>query len=246
MSGASVGVAPSTPSPSVGVPPRFAWEHPVGALGLVLLLVGHWMGLFVAPPEKMMGEVGRILYVHVPAAWLALVAFTVAFFAALGHLFTGRRGLDWTVEAACEVGVLLNALLLVLGSIFARPTWGVWWTWDPRLTLSAVMLLTFVGVLLLRNVVRDPDRRATWSSVATVMAYCNIPLTYMSVRWWRSLHQVQSSPETVATTMVLVLRINAFAFLFLMIWFMARRWRIAQARALAEIPAPLPAPLGAP
>jgi heme exporter protein C len=216
------------------------WEHLVGLLGLVLLIGGHYTGLFVAPPERMMGEVGRILYVHVPAAWLSLVTFTVAFFAALGYLITGRHGYDWAVEAACEVGVLMNALLLVLGSIFARPTWGVWWTWDPRLTSSAVMLITFVGVILLRSAVADPDRRATYSSVSTLLAYVNIPVTYMSVKWWRSLHQIQSSPDTVADTMVWVLRLNAVAFLFVTIWFIARRWRIARAAYMRQAPPPLP------
>jgi heme exporter protein C len=214
----------------------------VGGLGLGLLIVGQYMGLFVAPAERMMGDVGRILYVHVPAAWLTLVTFTFGFFAAFGHMMTGRRALDWVTEATTEVGVMLNALLLILGSIFARPTWGTWWTWDPRLTSSAVMLLTFVGVMLLRSAVRDPERRATWTSVATILAYVNIPITYLSVRWWRSLHQVQSSPETVAAPMVLILRLNAFAFLFLTIWFIARRWRIAKARDLADLPMPLEIP----
>ena len=227
--------APASPRPG------FAWEHAVGALGLVLFVVGQYLGLFYAPPERMMGDVGRILYVHVPAAWLARVTFTIAFGAALGHLFTGRKGFDWATEAACETGVMLNALLLLLGSLFARPTWGVYWNWDPRLTSSAIMLLTFVGVLLLRSALRDPDRRATWTSVSTILAYVNIPVTYLSVRWWRSLHQVQSSPQTVADTMVLVLRLNAFAFLFLTIWFIARRWRIAARRAAADAPPPLEA-----
>ncbi len=216
------------------------WEVVPGLLGLGLLLLGNALGLFWAPPDQHMGEVARILFVHVPAAWLSLVAFTVAFGAALGFLFTGRPGSDALVESSIEVGCMLNTLLLVLGSIFARPTWGVWWDWDPRLTASAVMLLTFVGVLLMRAMVEDYDRKALWSAAATVLAYVNIPVTYFSVRWWRSLHQVQSSPNTMSEDMVLVLRINAFAFLFLMIWMMAVRWRIARARALAAAPPPLP------
>ena len=151
-----------------------------------------------------------------------------------------KGGWDWLVESCCEVGVLLNILLLILGSIFARPTWGVWWDWDPRLTSSAVMMLTFIGVLVLRSVVDDPDRRALWSSVATIIAYVNIPVTYFSVRWWRSLHQVQSSPETVSDMMVDILRLNAFAFLFITIWFLARRWRIAKSLAAADMAPPLP------
>ncbi len=215
-------------------------EKGLYAIGLVLLVVGHYLGLFWVEPERMMGEVGRILYVHVPAAWLSLVCYVVAFVGALGHLLAGSKKMDHTAEAATEVGVVLNALLLVLGSLFARPTWGVWWTWDPRLTASAVMWLSFVGVILLRGAVHDPERRASWGNVATVLAFINIPITYFSVQMWRSIHQVQSSPETVASTMVLVLRLNAFAFLFLAFGFMVTRARIAARRAAAESP---PAPV---
>ena len=138
----------------------FAWEHIAGVIGLLLLLFGNYQGLFVAPAEVMMGDVARILYVHVPAAWLSLVSFTVAFIAALGYLFNGKMSWDSAVEASCEVGVMLCTLLIILGSIFARPTWGWWWTWDPRLTASAIMLLTFIGVLMLRATVNEPSRRA--------------------------------------------------------------------------------------
>lgn len=225
-------------SAAYAAPRGLAWIH--GAIGLVLLAVGGWLGLVWAPPDAHMGDVARILYVHVPAAWMAMVAFTVSFVAAVAYLFTSRPSWDATIEASIEVGVVLNALLLVLGSLFARPTWGVWWDWDPRLTASAVMMLTFVGVLLLRGLVEDADRRALWSAVATIVAFVNIPVTYMSVRWWRSLHQVQSSPSTMSPEMVVALRVSAYAFLFLMAWFIAARWRIAMQRAEAQKPPPLP------
>lgn len=216
------------------------WEHLVGAYGLLLFVAGQAMGLFWAPSERMMGEVARILYVHVPAAWLSLLVFTFAFVGALGTLFTSRRGWDAFTEATVEVGVVMTSLLLVLGSLFARPTWGVFWTWDPRLTASAVMLLTFVGVVLLRASIVDASSRALWSAAATVVAFANIPITYMSVKWWRSMHQLQSSPNTMSEDMVLVLRLNAWAFLFLCVWFIAQRWRIAMRQASAAEPAPLP------
>jgi heme exporter protein C len=217
----------------------FTWEYAVGLLGLFLITYGQYQALCVVPPEQMMGEVARILYVHVPAAWLALLTFTIAFVAALGFLFTGRMGWDWLVEAACEVGVLMTALLLLLGSIFARPTWGVFWTWDPRLTSSAVMLLTFVGVLLLRSLLSSPEKRATYTSVATILAFINIPVTYLSVKWWRTLHQIQSSPETLSDMYTFVLRINALAFLCITVYFLAQRWRLSARRALEDQPPPL-------
>lgn len=211
----------------------------LGVLGVGLMAYGHWLGLVSVPPEKMMGEVGRILYVHVPAAWISLVMYTLAFGGAVAYSFTNRLGFDWFVESTVEVGVVLNILLLCLGSIFAKPTWGVWWDWDPRLTASAIMLLTFVAVLALRSMVDDPDRRALWTSVTTIVAYVNIPITYFSVRWWRSVHQVQSSPETLSDVYTFALRVNAFAMLFVALWFVAMRWRIAKARSIELTPPPL-------
>lgn len=218
-----------------------AWEHAFGLVGLATILDGQYLGLVDAPRERMMGEVGRVLYVHVPSAWSSMVCFTVAFVGALGFLFTGRKGWDLLTEATAEVGVVLCGLLLATGSIFARPTWGTWWTWDPRLTSTAVMMVSFVGVLLLRQAVSDPERRATWTAVATILATTSMVLTYASVRLWRSIHQMQSSPETIDPLMTSILRMNGFAFLFLAVWFSARRYRIAAARAAADAAPPLPA-----
>ena len=124
---------------------------------------------------------------------------------------------DARLEAAVEVGVVLSALALLQGSIWARPTWGVWWDWDPRLTTTAVLLFAFGGILALRQFVDDPVKRATWSAVATIIAYVDVPIVYFSVRWWNSLHQMQSTPETVSRAFHWPLRINAFGVLFLMI-----------------------------
>jgi heme exporter protein C len=221
----------------------FPWEHPLGVFALALVVAGNGLGLLVAPREAFMGDVGRILYVHVPAAWLAMVCFLIAPLFALAHLFTGRRKWDSLTEAVCEVGVMEGVLLLLLGSIFARPTWGVWWAWDPRLTSSAVMTLSFVGVLLLRGVVREPDRRANWSSVATILAGVNVPIVYMSVMWWASMHQNPSetgSGSAIAPEMRWIMYFNTWALLFTTVWFIAQRFRLAEARAEAEMPEPLP------
>jgi heme exporter protein C len=215
----------------------------MGAVGILLLAVGNWLGLYWAPSERFMGDVGRILYVHVPAAWLAMICFGLAAIFAVVYLMTSRRGWDSAMESACEVGVLEGTLLLLLGSVFAKPTWGVWWTWDARLTATAVMMLSFVGVLLLRSIVRDPDRRATWSAVATILAGANLPVTYMSVEWFRSIHAVASETSagsTIDPTMRWILYLNTWALFFVTVWFLARRWRLAEARADAEVPDALP------
>jgi heme exporter protein C len=186
-----------------------------------------------------MGEVQRIMYVHVPCAWNAMLCYTLAFIFAIFSLSTRRPRWDAWVTASIEVGIVLNTLLLIQGSIWARITWGVWWDWDVRLTTSLIMLLLFAGVLALRSFVHDAGRRATWTAIATIVAYVDVPLVYFCVRWWRSLHQVQSSPETVAPMMIVPLRINAFAILFIALWMLAQRARLEmQRRAQEQVAAP--------
>jgi heme exporter protein C len=218
-----------------------AWEWAFGLAGLCLVTDGVWLGLVDAPRERMMGDAGRILYVHVPSAWTTLVSFAFASVFAFGWLMTSRRTFDLLMEATAEVGVVMGAILLTTGSAFARPTWGVWWSWDPRLTSTAVMEISFVGVLLLRAAVSDPERRATWSAVASILAAVSMVVTYVSVKLWRSLHQDFSSPDTIDPMMTAIMRMNAFGFLMIGTWMTARRYRIAAWATRDEVAPPLPA-----
>jgi len=187
-----------------------------------------------------MGEVQRIMYVHVPTAWSAMLVLALAFACALAFLVRGAWAWDSLMEAAVEAGVVLSVLLCIQGSIWARPTWGVWWDWDPRLTTTAVMVFLFGGILALRRFVDDPLRRASWSAVAVVIAFADVPLVYFSVRWWNSLHQLQSTPETVSAAFHWPLRINALGVLFLMSGLVALRARVARLRLHSELAPPLP------
>lgn len=129
-------------------------------------------------------------------------------------------------------------MLCMQGSIWAKPTWGVWWDWDPRLTTTAVLLAAFLGILTLRKFVDDPVKRATWSAAATIVAYVDVPIVYFSVKWWNSLHQLQSSPATVSKAFYLPLRMNAFGILFLMIGLIWLRSRLAALRLRSELAPP--------
>jgi heme exporter protein C len=217
----------------------------VGLVGVVLALIGSYIGLFVAPPDRHMGDVQRMLYVHVPTAKNSLLIFFFAFCFAVANLWTGKKRLNDYMVGSVETGVVLNVLLLIQGMLWARPTWGIWWTWgDVRLVFSFLMLLLFAGVLALRSLVEDPIRRATWTSVATIIAFVDVPIVYFCVRWWRSLHQVQSSPATVDAAMVLPMRINLVAILFIGIWMIVQRAEIERRRRLADdVSAPAPVPL---
>ena len=212
------------------------------AAGVALLLAGSGWGLFKAPTEIFMGDVQRIMYVHVPTAWNAMLALSFAFVCALSFLFTNAWKWDHRLEAALEMGVVLSLLLCTQGAIWAKPTWGVWWDWDPRLTTTAVMVFAFGGILALRAFVDDPMKRAVWSAVACIIAFVDVPIVYFSVKWWNSLHQAQSSPETVSKAFHWPLRINAFGILFLWTGLVALRSRAAALRLASEIAPPLPGP----
>ena len=219
---------------AVAFPATPRWLAPLGAFALAFFVFAQVTGFVVSPPERDMGHLQKILYVHVPAAWNAMIAFFVVFLASIAYVWKRNERHDLLAASAAEVGVVLTALTLALGSIWGRPTWGVWWTWDPRLTATAVMLLIYVGYLALRAFTEDEERRARWSAAVGILGFLNVPIVYMSVRWWRTLHQPQSSPATVDSPYVLGLRLNAFAFLFLLAFLIAWRYQVARRERAAD------------
>jgi heme exporter protein C len=224
----------------------FHKEHIIGALGLAMLSYGSWMGLFVLPPMSHFQEVGRIFFIHVPTAWNSLLVLTGSFILAIGVLLNRRAGWDAALTASVEVGVLYTAMLLVQGSIWARPTFNTWWTWDPRLLTAAILLVAFAGVLSLRSFAEGRDRRMVWTAAATIVAYVDVPIVYFIVKWLpRGIHQPHSFPSTVSSDYHTALRINAFAMLFIAIWFVARRTRMILLQdAGTAMSAPAPADSG--
>jgi heme exporter protein C len=153
------------------------------------------------------------------------------------YLWKREERWDLLAGAAAEVAAVLTALTIALGSIWGRPTWGVWWTWDPRLTSTAILLVIIVGYLALRSFVEEPERRARWSAAVGILGALNVPIVYMSVRWWRTLHQPQSSPSTVDPAYAWGLRLNAIAFLLVMIWLVRARYRAARLERIGELAA---------
>ncbi|HEX9563103.1 MAG TPA: cytochrome c biogenesis protein CcsA [Gemmatimonadaceae bacterium] len=206
----------------------------LGVVALLALVGAQLLGILTSAPDRDMGHLQKIMYVHVPAAWNAFLAFFVVAVASLAYLWKGQERHDLLAASAAEVGALFTALTLILGSIWGRPTWGVWWTWDPRLTSTAVLLLIFVGYLALRSFVEDSDRRAQWSAAVGILGALNVPIVYMSVRWWRTIHQLQSSPSTVDPEYVTGLRANGIAVLLVLTYFILKRYRAACVERLAE------------
>jgi heme exporter protein C len=166
---------------------------------------------------------------------------------AIAYLFKKSWVTDALAEATAEVGVYFGALGVVLGSIWARPTWGVWWDWDPRLISTTVMLLSYVGYLTFRSFTEDAERRATWSAAAGILGYVSLPIVWYSVRWWNSLHQVQSNDATMDKPIALVLHWGEATFFSLMLVFVYLRYRIARSRQEGDLALPpVNAPSGAP
>lgn len=212
-------------------------------IGIILVLFlgfAQYWGLFIAPPDEMMGQVYRILFVHVPSAWNAMLFFTISFVSCILYLLRGKPFWDRLALSTAEIGVTLTGLALILGSIWGRPTWGVWWTWDPRLTTTALLFILYCGYLMLRPLLDDPERRAKVAASVGILLFLNVPIVYFSVKWWRSLHQVQSTPQTMAPEMVLPLRLNAFAILGVCLFLLVLRMQLAKRQALLEERGDLP------
>ena len=200
----------------------------VGIAALALLLIGSIVGLFVVPADSMQGDIQRLMYVHVPAAWLAFLSFFVVFLMSVLYLI--QRDLRWdrVAQSSAEIGVVFTVLTLALGSMWGKPTWGVWWTWDPRLTTTAIMLAIYVGYLAIRSFADDPDKRARWAAIVGIIGFANVPIVYLSVIWWRTLHQPPSSPRSVSPEILWTLMFNLAAFTLVYIYLMVRRIRLAK------------------
>ena len=202
------------------------------SFGAVIAAQTH--AILTSPAEGDMGHLQKIMYVHVPAAWMTFLAFFVVLVFSVRYLWKRRENDDLIAASAAEVGATFNGLTLMLGMIWGRPAWGVWWVWDARLTSTLVLFLIFVGYLALRAFVDDPDQRARWSAAVGAIGALNVPIVYMSVKWWRTLHQPPSSPATLDPAYTMGLRLNAIAMLLVMIYFIRKRYEIARLERAVE------------
>jgi heme exporter protein C len=221
-------------------------ERWLGVAALLALGVSAVLSLVIAPPDAAQGNVQRLMYVHVPAAWLAYLSFTMVFAASGLYLITKRGHWDRLAAASAEIGVLFTALTIVLGSIWGYPTWGTWWTWDPRLTTTAIMLLIYLGYLALRRLPESAARKARWAAVLGVVGFVDIPIVHMSTVWWRSLHQpatvLQPGQPTIAPIMLAALLWALFAFTLTYGYLLALRMRVGRLETKALSSAFLPGP----
>ena len=178
------------------------------------------------------------MYLHVPSVWVAYLAFAVVLVASIVYLVRRAESADRLAHASAEVGVLFTGLTIATGSIWGKPTWGTWWTWDARLTTVSILFVMYLGYLLLRGMIEDRERGARFAAVLGIVAAFNIPLVHFSVYWWRTLHQPPSlmkpGPGTMPGVIVTALLVNFAAFTLLYAYFVTRRARVLRLEAEAE------------
>jgi heme exporter protein C len=217
----------------------------LGGLAAVLLVLGLWLGLVWAPADAVQGNVQRIMYVHVPAILTGYAAIGLVLVASLAYLWTRRPAWDRAAAAGGELAVCFIGLTLATGSIWGKPTWGTWWTWDARLTSTALLFVIYLGYLLLRSVVDDPERAATYAAVLGIVGALDVPIIHFSVEWWRTLHQpatvLKPQAPSMDPTMLWALLTNIAAFLLTFAYLATRRFRLLTlqaeqvARAMARL-----------
>jgi heme exporter protein C len=215
--------------------PRAVWTtRIIGITALIGVAVTVWLGLWVTPPDKVQGNLVRLVYIHPAVAWVALyLAFGLAAGCSLLYLWPRTRSLFWDrlAAAAVEVGVVFNVCTLISGSIWGRPTWGVYWAWDARLTSTALLLVLFLGYRALRRVPAEPEVRARRSAFAALFAAVDVPIVHFSVVWWKTLHQgatvlnANLSP-TIHGSMAWTLLISFLALTLGFVWMLLVRYRI--------------------
>lgn len=163
----------------------------------ILMPVALYFAFLYAPQEKVMGVVQRIFYFHVASAWTGLFSFGVVFTGAVLYLWKKDPAYDRLSHAAVEVGVFYFTIVLVTGPIWAKPVWGAWWTWDPRLTSTFVLFLIYVAYLLLRSSLKDHPALRTYAAVYGIVGFVDVPIVWMSIHWWRTIHPKVISPGKV-------------------------------------------------
>ena len=195
---------------------------PLMVLGLGGIIIGLGAGLFVAPPDYQQGDAARIMYVHVPAAWLAMLAYSFMTVASLISFVWRHNLADAAAKAATPLGAAFTFLALVTGALWGKPMWGTYWVWDARLTSMLVLFFIYLGLMALRTVVPDEARAARLVAIATMVGAINIPIIKFSVDWWSSLHQgssvfVAGGPK-IAPSMLWPLLVAALGYTALFGW----------------------------
>jgi heme exporter protein C len=226
------------------------------AAAALLAVAGLYIGFFRAPTDATQGEAYRIIYIHVPAAWMSMLLYLVmAFWAAIGWAFNARLA-SMVARAIAPTGAMFTVLALWTGALWGKPTWGTWWVWDARLTSELILLFLYAGFLAIVAAIDEPRRADKAGALVAIVGSVNVPIIYFSVRWWNTLHQGASVSVTAAPTMastmltaMLIMTLAFWAYAFAVVFTRARAIvleREPQARWAGQVaPRPIPTASGA-
>ena len=205
-------------------------------------MVANMFFIFMfAPTEAESGHVQRIMYIHVPMAWLAFLAFFVVFCGSVMYLWKRLEKWDALASSAAELGIIFTTLVLITGPIWAKPVWGIWWTWDPRLAATLVLWLIYVGYLMLRAYSANRVQGATFSAVLGIVGFIDVPIVYFAVDWWRTQHQRLvlgglSLESDLHPDMAITLLFSVIAFTLLFVFLLRQRMSLKRVeRGLLEM-----------
>jgi len=197
---------------------------------LIMMILSLWLVFIYAPTEKTMGIVQRIFYFHVPSAWIAFLAFGIVFIYSILFLWKQNKKFDTIASSAAEIGVVFTSIVLITGPIWAKPVWNTWWTWDPRLTTTLILWLIYVAYLMLRIYAEDEELGSKYSSVFGIVGFIDVPIVYMSIRWWRTIHPkpviMGGEGSGLDAKMQLTLLICTVTFTLLFFWLLNERIRL--------------------
>ncbi len=210
----------------------------LGAVAILLVITAAYASFFIAPEERTMGVIQRIFYFHVASAWAGFTAFFLCFIGNLLYVWKRGQKYDWLAVSGAEVGLAFTTVVLITGPIWAHPVWGIWWTWDARLTSTFVLWLLYVSYLLLRTLVEEPDRRALLSSLFGIFAFIDVPLVFGAIRWWRTQHPqpviMGGQGSGLDPTMKSVFFFSALAMHVFMLWLIAERYALEKMQTETE------------
>lgn len=205
-------------------PQRFPLASLVlGGLALVGILLSIWMDFLYAPTDAVQGDPQRIFYIHLPSAWVGMMAFVVVAIAGIVYLVKADERWDWVARAAAEIGTVFLTIALITGSLWGKPIWGTWWSWDPQLTAALVLWFMFVAYLMLRSYMGRTPASARAGAVLAIIGVIDVPIIYEASVWWRTLHpsheigQSGAMPPSVTLTIMVALGAFTLLYCFLMI-----------------------------
>ena len=210
---------------------KVLWAVSAAAMATALLLV-----FLVAPREAVMGDIQRVFYFHVPSAWIGYLALFVSFCGSILYLVRRESRWDRLAFASAEIGLVFITQGIITGSVWAKATWGVWWTWEPRLTTSAVLWAIYASYLTLRRALDDQGRRARVSAVYGVLGFVSVPINFMAIRWWRTVHPLvfEGGGSNLSPSMLATLIFSVVTFTLLFSTLLVYRLRLERTSALIQ------------